>query len=114
IVHRKVNRRLYHLMDEMSAFAEGHEHPEMKRSKDEIGQLQAHFYTMKEELTKAQAAIKEEQRKKEYMIAAISHDLKTPLTSIKAYAEALEQYEGDNGELRHEYEQVLVEKSNFM
>ena len=41
-------------------------------------------------LLAAQKEIEKEQKEKEYMIATISHDLKTPLTSIKAYAESLD------------------------
>src|SRR5699024_322725 len=58
--------------------------------------------------------IAEEQEMKAYMIATISHDLKTPLTSIKAYAEMLEIEQKLSKKERHIYEKVIIDKANFM
>src|SRR5699024_1323117 len=82
--------------------------------KDEIGELKRHFYTMRRQIVAAQQKIAAEQQAKEYIIATISHDLKTPLTSIKAYAESLDT----DGELSEEqqrtYRKVIVEKADFI
>src|SRR5699024_3383047 len=48
-----------------------------------------------------------------YMIASVSHDLKTPLTSIKAYAESSQKEQLTKAEVA-QYKQVIVEKSEFM
>lgn len=114
ILHLRLNRRVNQLMDEMSAFASGYVATETETGKDEIGELKQHFYTMRKQILAAQEAIELEQRANEYMIATISHDLKTPLTSIKAYAESLD----NNGELTEEqksqYRKVIIEKADFI
>lgn len=50
--------------------------------KDEIGEVADALVTMKEDLTKQEKA-------KEEMIHNISHDLKTPIATIKSYAESI-------------------------
>ena len=114
VVHNRLNKRLTGLMNEMSAFASGYTYPETRTVNDEIGELKSHFYHMRQQITDAQTAIKTEQKDKEFMVAAISHDLKTPLTSIKAYAEALESPENLTNVEREQYRQVIMEKSDFM
>lgn len=113
-VNRKVNRRLIGLKEEMTAFASGKSVQEKPTNQDEIGELQQHFYMMQRKMNEAKKIIEEEQQAKEYMIATISHDLKTPLTSIRAYAESLELNMNLTNEEQSEYRQVIVEKSSFM
>lgn len=112
-VHQKLNKRFTGLMEEMSAFASGQITEEKKLKQDEIGELQSRFYDMRKQIIEAQEKIEEQQREKEYMIATLSHDLKTPLTSIKAYAESLSE-PGLSHDERKEYQQVIIEKSDFM
>lgn len=113
LVNRKLNKRLTGLMDEMAIFAHGGITEEKRTKNDEIGKLQSRFYDMRHQITNAQKRIEEEQQEKEYMIATLSHDLKTPLTSIKAYAESLED-KNISGDERREYQKVIIEKSDFM
>ena len=102
-------------MDEMSAFAGGELLPQTPIGKDEIGELKSHFYNMREQITAAQTKLKKEQEEKEYMVAAISHDLKTPLTSIKAYTEILSSSKDElTEEEKQSYQHTIVEKSDFM
>lgn len=89
LVNRKLNRRLTRLMRQMTAFAQGGPVLQHREGKDEIGQLSDHFYKMKTEIDSARAKIEREQQKKQLLIASLSHDLKTPLTSIHACAEML-------------------------
>lgn len=114
LVNKKLNRRLDSLMNEMTAFAKGKTLEETPTNKDEIGILQRHFYTMRKQINTARQAIEKEQRMKEYMIATISHDLKTPLTSIRAYAESLDERQALSPEEQKEYRKIIVEKANFM
>src|SRR5699024_1673964 len=51
---------------------------------------------------------------KEYTVATISHDLKTPLTSIIAYTEALEYGDDLTTEEKKQYREIIMEKSDFM
>lgn len=113
-VNRKLNRRLSGLMNEMSAFAAGNKLKKIKENNDEIGVLTKSFYGMADQIHEAQKVIEQEQDQRKYMIATLSHDLKTPLTSIKAYAESLEKETGLTEIEQMEYRQVIMEKSDFM
>ena len=114
MVNRKLNVRLIGLKDEMTAFARGEEIAETRANNDEIGELKQHFYAMRNQINAAREVIEKEQQVKEYMIATISHDLKTPLTSIRAYAESLDVNENLTFQEQSEYRKVIVEKSKFM
>ncbi|PWA12184.1 sensor histidine kinase [Pueribacillus theae] len=114
LVNKKLNQRLGSLMNEMTAFANGETLEETPTNKDEIGVLQKHFYDMRKQINTAREAIEKEQSMKEYMIATISHDLKTPLTSIRAYAESLDERQALSREEQKEYRDIIVEKANFM
>lgn len=114
LVNRKLTRPLLDLMNEMTAFASGHTVSETPTNNDEIGKLKRHFYEMRNEINRAQKIIQEKQAEKEYMIASVSHDLKTPLTSITAYTEALDVETGLTEGERQDYRKVIMEKSNFM
>src|SRR5690625_815404 len=113
LMNRKLNKPLAELMGEMSSFAAGEAIVEKSVSKDEIGELKRHFYKMSRKIHEAQQTIKQEQQAKEYMIASVSHDLKTPLTSIKAYAESLQKEQLTKAEIA-QYKQVIMEKAEFM
>lgn len=114
LVHSRVNKRLNELMSEMSAFASGDTIVETAIGKDEIGELKSHFYAMRKQIIGTQQKLATEQEEKEYMMATISHDLKTPLTSIKAYAESLDANEALTQEQQKTYRKVIIEKSDFI
>lgn len=46
------------------------------------------------------------------LIANVSHDLRTPLTMVKAYAEMIRDISGDNPEKRAEHLNVIIEESD--
>ncbi|MGN0586643.1 MAG: sensor histidine kinase [Oscillospiraceae bacterium] len=46
------------------------------------------------------------------LIANISHDLRTPLTMVKAYAEMIRDLSGDNPEKRAEHVNIIIEESD--
>ncbi|HAG43688.1 MAG TPA: hypothetical protein DCL31_10620 [Clostridium sp.] len=89
LMDRKFNKPLLLLIDSIKDFAKGDETYINYMSKDEIGELINHFNDMKKKIKEKDYEIEKEQKSKEYMIAAISHDLKTPLTSIRAYTELI-------------------------
>ncbi len=108
-VNRKLNKPLKRLIIQMRAFAKNEEIEPIRIKNDEIGELANSFKEMREQIDATQEQLKQEQKEKEYMIASISHDLKTPLTSIRAYAEGL-----TNKENIEEYSSIIIEKSQYM
>jgi signal transduction histidine kinase len=46
------------------------------------------------------------------LIANVSHDLKTPLTMLKAYAEMIRDLSGDNPEMRAEHLEVIISETD--
>lgn len=54
---------------------------------------------------------KTEQMRKDF-IASVSHDLRTPLTMIKAYGELIRDISGDNKEKRDKNLQVIIDESD--
>jgi len=46
------------------------------------------------------------------LIANVSHDLRTPLTMIKAYSEMIRDLSGDNKEKREEHLQVIIDETD--
>lgn len=54
---------------------------------------------------------KADQMQKE-LIANVSHDFKTPLTMIKAYASMIQEISGDNPEKRNKHTQVIIDEAD--
>ena len=48
------------------------------------------------------------------LIANVSHDIKTPLTMITAYAEMIRDISGDNPKKRNEHLEVILKESDFL
>lgn len=72
---------------------------------DEIGELSESFQYMTKELAKVQVLQKE-------LIANISHDIRTPLTMIKGYAETIKDITGDDKQTRERQLDIIVDESN--
>lgn len=67
---------------------------------NELGMLCDAFAKMQEELKKSLSAQWDMEQKRTEMVAALAHDLKSPLSLIMVYVEALEEdYREDGGEL---------------
>lgn len=83
-------------------------------SDDEIGQLCADFEEMRVHLkNEIEMRIQYEQDLKE-LISNISHDIKTPLTAIKGYAEGLIDGVADTPERREKYLRTIFAKASDM
>ncbi len=74
-------------------------------AKDEFDQLAQDFNTMTKEIQAAQDMQKE-------LIAGISHDLRTPLTIIKGYAESIRDITGDNPRVRRQQLNTIIEETD--
>ncbi|MDD5936589.1 MAG: HAMP domain-containing sensor histidine kinase [Clostridiales bacterium] len=118
------NRKVLHPIEEISdsakAIINGDYGKEVLRVYDtkvqanEVGDLTYSFELMRDELKAKQ--IKEEQLKKaqQELISCISHDLKTPLSTIKAYSEGLRDGIARTKEDKEEYVQIIIEKTNLL
>lgn len=72
---------------------------------DEIKQLATSFNFAKDEMSRT------DQMRRDF-IANISHDLRTPLTMIKAYAEMIRDLSGNVPEKRNKHCQIIIDESN--
>lgn len=109
----RLNRPAKRLIEQMRAFAKGELTQSLPVKKDELGELTTSFKMMQEEITSTRERLDTAQRQKEYMIASLSHDLKTPLTSIQAYTESLLAGKLSDNE-QQEYLQIIQSKSDYM
>ncbi|MBP3856743.1 MAG: sensor histidine kinase [Ruminiclostridium sp.] len=67
---------------------------------------------LKDNLNKASAEISKTEKLRKDLLANISHDLRTPLTMIKAYAEMIRDLSGDNPEKRAKHLGVIIDESD--
>ena len=114
LLNKKLNRPVKLLVKGMNDFADGKESILHYDAKDEIGEIIFHFNKMKGDIEDQRRIIDEEQKSKDYMISAISHDLKTPLTAIRAYAETMVAGEGNNEKNIKEKAKVILNKSDYI
>ncbi|MGI6031534.1 MAG: sensor histidine kinase [Eubacteriales bacterium] len=75
------------------------------KGRDEIGQLEANFNRMAHDLSRIDALRRD-------LIANVSHDLRTPLTMIKGYAETIRDITGEDKAKRERQIQVIIEESD--
>ncbi|MBP5492908.1 MAG: HAMP domain-containing histidine kinase [Clostridiales bacterium] len=78
----------------------------------DVGEFSWAFDSMRKELNKARASEKEAIENNKTVIATLSHDIKTPIASIRAYAEGLEANLDSSPEKRAQYLQVIMKKSD--
>lgn len=92
--------------------AQGNLHYKLEAERtDELGRVAEHFNHMTEKLRKSMEEERRAERSKNDLITGVSHDLRTPLTSILGYLELIEddRYR-DEVELRY-YTNIAYEKS---
>lgn len=79
---------------------------------DEVGMLVNTFENMRKEVEDKRKIIDNEHRTREYMIASISHDLKTPITSIRLYTELIAG--GINKKDKNKYTGIILDKCDYI
>lgn len=117
---RKVYKPMEEITESARAIINGNYEKEVLRvystkiRANEVGQLTYSFELMRDELKEKQ--IKEEQLKKsqQELISCISHDLKTPISTIKAYTEGLRDGIARTDTERMEYVHTILEKTNLL
>lgn len=70
------------------------------------------FNSMAARLAELSATQKKDEKNRRELIAGISHDLRTPLTSIKAYVEGLHDGIADTDEKREKYMATILSKTD--
>ena len=68
--------------------------------------------TLTENLNAASAELSKTETLRNDLMANVSHDLKTPLTMIKAYAEMIRDLSGDNPEKREKHLKVIIDETD--
>lgn len=75
-----------------------------------FGEFTWAFDSMRNEITKSRASEKEAIENNKTVIATLSHDIKTPIASIRAYAEGLSANMDSSFEKRERYLSVIIRK----
>ncbi|MBW4838259.1 MAG: HAMP domain-containing histidine kinase [Paenibacillaceae bacterium] len=114
-VSRSILRPLYTLKRAAERIKEGElDHPLLMQRKDEFGEVGEAFEEMRERLKHSiHLQLQYEENRKE-MLSNISHDLKTPITGIKACVEGLRDRVADTEEKRNKYITMIGQKADDM
>lgn len=75
-----------------------------------FGEFTWAFDSMRNEITKSRASEREAIENNKTVIATLSHDIKTPIASIRAYAEGLSANMDSSFEKRERYLSVIIKK----
>jgi signal transduction histidine kinase len=82
--------------------------------RDEFSPAIEAFNMMAWRLKRSLEEREEEEEKRKELIASISHDIRTPLTSIKAYVEGLEDHVASTPAMQERYLQVIHKKADVL
>ena len=77
-----------------------------------IGKGYTETEQLAETLNYASSEISKVDRLRRDLISNISHDLRTPLTMVKAYAEMIRDFSGENPAKRSEHINIIIEESD--
>ena len=70
--------------------------------------------TLNETLSFASKELAKTEEIRNELLANVSHDIKTPLTTIKAYAELIEDISGDNKKKRNEHLDIIINETDHL
>ena len=106
-ISRKLSKPITKISDEAKKLADGNFSANFKTSSDiyEISELADSLNYAKDELFKTESL-------KRDLMANVSHDLKTPLTMIKAYAEMVRDITYNNKEKREENLNTIIDETD--
>ena len=82
--------------------------------KDEFGEVCFEFGKMKEKLAAAESERKNYENYRRELLLGISHDIRTPLTSVKGYTEGLIDGIADTEEKRQRYYSAILTRAKDM
>ena len=106
-ISRKLSKPIIKISDEAKKLADGNFCADFNANSDiyEITELADSLKYAKEELSKTESL-------KRDLMANVSHDLKTPLTMIKAYAEMVRDLTYNNKEKREEDLNIIIKETD--
>ncbi|WP_408010431.1 sensor histidine kinase [Pseudalkalibacillus sp. A8] len=115
LVSRSIIKPVNELIEASNRISEGDLDFEIvNKKKDELGELSRTFDHMREKLKESiRLQLKYEENRKE-LVANISHDLKTPMTSIKGYIEGIQEGVANTPEKMDRYLKTIYSKANDM
>ena len=103
LVSSGVTRPVLRIVDAANAMRAGnYDLPLDVRSNDEMGTLASHFEAMREAQRHEIERLEEIDRMKSDFIAIASHEILTPVTTIRAYADLMGEASGDASDLQRE------------
>ena len=109
ILASRITKPILKMKEEATKLADGDYEVSFKQedSYSEINDLASTLDDAKEKLSKIDELRKD-------LIANVSHDIKTPLTMIKAYAEMIKDISGDDPEKRNEHLDVIINETEYL
>lgn len=114
---RTIKESILQPLQELTAAAEqivegNLDSPIRYRANDEMGKFSAVFELMRTRLLESTEQQKKAEQARNDLIASISHDLRTPLTSIRGYVEGLQDGIGRDKDKFDRYLTVIRDKTN--
>ncbi|MCR2045169.1 sensor histidine kinase [Anaerosalibacter massiliensis] len=111
---RRLTKPLVNIIQDVKSLSEG-EYNLKRREKGIYKEIYHNINHLSLELRSNEEERKKLDKMREEWIANISHDIKTPLVSVKGYAEILssEEYNFTEEEVR-EYSKIIEDKSNYI
>lgn len=114
-VSRSILKPIRDLNDAARKISEGNLDFQIKpKNKDELGQLALRFELMRHNLKESAEIQKKYEQNRKELIANISHDLKTPMTSIKGYVEGIRDGVANTPEKMDKYIYTIHSKTLHM
>ncbi|MGN1405647.1 MAG: sensor histidine kinase [Erysipelotrichaceae bacterium] len=108
ILSLRFTRPIIKMKEEANSLANGNYNVSFKTdSYTEINDLAATLDDATDKLSKIDELRKD-------LVANVSHDIKTPLTVIKSYAEMIEDISGDNPKKRNEHLHVIIKETEYL
>lgn len=114
-IYKSIVPRIRELSQAADEIREGNLDKPLKSSyNDEIGELYSAFEDMRQRLSRTAKEKTKSEEEQKILISNIAHDLKTPITAVKGYAEGLIDGVANTPVKRDQYMKTILAKANEM